>query len=423
MSTSSSLPPLPPGVPMRPGSDSYRPLPPPPSGQFPRKRSPEQSDMYNFHGNGYSSRDVTRQHAPRPPRSPLRSPLPVESFEHQKHGGDSYRPATNGFTFNIEPPPSIDLSRVSDSYRPPLLTSREHRNDGNNGHSRTRDRGHRQNRGRGGARGRGTWSSKAADRPFLLSTRASTPELMPGMEEADGLGAKYRALEDLSDSDEADMEVSSDDENERKEIGSEEQPKKKQARIDLRQAADGDSVPKWSNPDPYTVLPPPDESQRKKMDVVKLIRKARIVSSSESATKTQAVSDDFISFDFNDESKEDLYQSQSSTDDEIGTGVPGAPKGPRGHRDPGNTRNAHSFDQTVSKSGRRELETSSYPTLGSRKRKFGDEMIDAPLLPIKRAPIKQADGSILREWYATAGGNSTPWCTVDHSATENMGFW
>lgn len=246
---------------------------------------------------------------------------------------------------------------------------------------------------------------------------------MPGMEEVDGPGVKYRALEDLSDSDEADMDVSSDDENEREDLDSEEQPKKKQARIDLSQSADGDSVPKWSNPDPYTVLPPPDESQHKKKDVVKLIRKARVISSSESATKTEAVTDDFISFDLNDEGKEDPHQSESSSNDENGNGVPGAPKGPRGHMYPEDARHLPSVYLAGAKSSGRELDASSDPALGSRKRNFEDEIKDAPLLPLKRTPSKPAEGSIVKAWRAIPGVGDTPWCTVDHAATENMGYW
>lgn len=312
---------------------------------------------------------------------------------------------------------------MSDSYRPAPPRSGERRNDGNNDYSHTQDRNRRAGRGRGGARGRGTWSNKAADRPFLLSTRASTPELMPGMEEADGPAVKYRALEDLSDSDEADMDVSSDDENEREDLGSGEQPKKKQARTGLEKSADGESVPRWSNPDPYTVLPPPDESQRKKMDVVKLIRKARVVSSSESATKLEAVADDFISFDFDDEDKEDLDQSQDLTEEENGNGVPGAPKGPRGHRYPEDIRNLRGPNLMGVKPSRRELGTSSDSALGSRKRNYEDEIKDAPLLPIKPTSSRPVGGSILKAWQAVAGVSDTPWCTVDHAATENMGYW
>jgi len=416
MPAPSNLPPLPPGVPLRPGSDSYRPLPPPPSGHSPRKRTPEEFDMFTFHGNGYSSRDVTRPPIPRRNRSPPRSPPRVESPGSQKYGGDSYRPSANGFSFSMEPPPSIDLSRMSDSYRPAPPRSGEYRSGDNNGHARIQDRNRRAGRRPGGARGRGTWSNKAADRPFLVSTRASTPELMPGMGEADRPTVKYLALEDLSDSDEADMDVSSDDENDGKDLGSEEQPKKKQARTGLENSTDGESVPRWSNPDPYTVLPPPDESQRKKMDVVKLIRKARVVSSSEPATKTEVVADDFISFDFNDE-------GQDSTDEENGNGVPGAPKGPRGHRHPENIRHLPSSNLRGVKPSRHELDTSSDPALGSRKRNYGDEIKDAPLLPIKPTSSKPVGGSIVKAWQAVAGVSDTPWCTIDHAATENMGYW
>jgi non-canonical poly(A) RNA polymerase PAPD5/7 len=246
---------------------------------------------------------------------------------------------------------------------------------------------------------------------------------MPGMEEGDGARIKYRAVEDLSDSDEAEMDVSSDDENERKDLGSEEQPKKKQPRTELNNSADGDSVPRWSNPDPYTVLPPPDESQRKKMDVVKLIRKARVVSSSGSATKTEAVTDDFISFDFNDEGKEDFDQSQDSIDEENGIGVPGAPKGPRGHKHPEDLRHIPNSNPGGVKSIRRVLDTSSDPALGSRKRNFQDVIKDVPLLPIKPTSSKPAGGSIVEAWKTIAGVSDTPWCIVDHAATENIGYW
>ena len=65
---------------------------------------------------------------------------------------------------------------------------------------------------------------------------------------------------------------------------------------------DGDSVPKWSNPDPYTALPPPDETTGKRLDVVKLIRKAKN-QEAEKATGHNSVvaNDDFISFGFADD--------------------------------------------------------------------------------------------------------------------------
>lgn len=35
-------------------------------------------------------------------------------------------------------------------------------------------------------------------------------------------------------------------------------------------------APRWSNPDPYTAIPPPSHQTNKRVDVVKLIRKARV---------------------------------------------------------------------------------------------------------------------------------------------------
>jgi non-canonical poly(A) RNA polymerase PAPD5/7 len=115
------------------------------------------------------------------------------------------------------------------------------------------------------------------------------------------------------------MDISDD------ESGTAEQPNKKARTV--RKAADGDSVPKWSNPDPYTALPPPDESQRKKKDVVKLIRKARVETNAGSTAKVDPA-DDFISFDFGDE--EDVFKKNDHYDpDKFGIGVEGAPTGPR----------------------------------------------------------------------------------------------
>jgi len=58
--------------------------------------------------------------------------------------------------------------------------------------------------------------------------------------------------------------------------------------------------PKWSNPDPYTVLPPPGESSNKpKKDVLQLIRQAKVESQAEA--KSNQTSNDFISLNFDDE--------------------------------------------------------------------------------------------------------------------------
>jgi non-canonical poly(A) RNA polymerase PAPD5/7 len=299
----------------------------------------------------------------------------------------------------------------------------------------------------------------ASDREFLKTNRAPTPELMPGMDDDQANAVKYVPIEDVSDSEEAEMDMSDDE-------GAE--PKKKQARTQTL-AADGDGVPKWSNPDPYTVLPPLDEAQRKKKDVVKLIRKARVTASTESMTKTEAVSDDFISFDFDDQDDGSMLAKN------LGNGVKGAPTGPRfSHRD-----NTHKQEQQSgslnqfrenqhgelakhaadnSKQSQMQaansqpsnekprqhplpnkpqhplpskpvphIDLTPNPDLGNRKRTIRDE-IKGPLqappdlhsIGGKKPP---SNGEIVKVWRVQDGVSPTPWIYIDHSDSANMGIW
>jgi non-canonical poly(A) RNA polymerase PAPD5/7 len=382
--------------------------------------------MYQFRANGQLGRD---ERIPYTPSQEHLSGAPG-TF---KYGADTYRPASSSFSFSIEPPPSIDLSRMSDSYRPQPPRSNGHSAEHRNGHAAASryDRPQRY-RGRGGGR----FVQRAAERPFLHTNRDPTPELMPGMEEEDANGVKYRALEDMSDSDEADMDLSSDEDNQPSDETSEE-PKKKQARTEGKKSVDGDSVPRWSNPDPYTALPPIDDSQRKKLDVVKLIRKARVVNASDAAQKTDAVTDDFISFDFDDNEVQSQQEPADTAQAEAAPGMPGAPTGPRGQQ-------AYSHREEVKKllvpsqpvegktfgmgktSIQMKMDTTSDPALGSRKRNIDDEIKDAPLIPSmvkKPTPQGPASGAVLKEWRFVPGENPAPWCTVDHAATANMGHW
>ncbi|KAF1953657.1 hypothetical protein CC80DRAFT_507138 [Byssothecium circinans] len=73
----------------------------------------------------------------------------------------------------------------------------------------------------------------------------------------------------------------------------------KVARTQSNGQADGNSVPKWSNPDPYTALPPPQIGKR--VDVVGLIRKAKNdITEKTNGTNAVAANHDFISFDQED---------------------------------------------------------------------------------------------------------------------------
>ena len=149
------------------------------------------------------------------------------------------------------------------------------------------------------------------------------------------------------------------------------EPETKRARREDTGAEDGNAVPKWSNPDASTVIPP-DEPARAKRDMVKLIRQARVDSNNNSATNTAA--EDFISF--GDSDHEPF---------------------PEPLPEPSPAANA----------------------LGSRKRLANDRLKPAPSAPRqakggKKMPVR---GDRVEEWEVVEGQDCTPWATVDHSAS------
>jgi non-canonical poly(A) RNA polymerase PAPD5/7 len=135
-----------------------------------------------------------------------------------------------------------------------------------------------------------------SERPLLSRKRETTPELLGSHQDGqDKVQLKFAHLDELTDSDEADMEESSSENDD----SDSNPPRKKRAVQPVTTAAV--VPPKWSNPDPYTALPPPDETQTKRPDFVKLIRKARIAATS-GPTGGDAVTtnEDFISFGADD---------------------------------------------------------------------------------------------------------------------------
>lgn len=423
MSRPTGLPPRPVTGAYDQRGDSYRPLPPAPKLSYNDRNGGDSynrnNGMHQFRGAAYPRNDENR-----PPGTVAYRGDPP-SFP--RGSGDSYRPPSSDFSFRQDAPQSIDLSRTHDSYRPSDATRRGPDRAARYGGLR-QDTNRPGARGRGGYRGRAGYSKKAAERPFLQTNRAPTPELMACMDEVERHVPKYKAFEDLSDSEEVEMDVS-DDENDKTYIEEEEQPKKKQARTELKASADGDSVPRWSNPDPYTALPPPDESLHKKKDVVKLIRKARVTASLNEATTTAAETDDFISFDFGDDLAAESDENVAVSDDDSVIEVSGAPTGPRNltrsfsHREevlgPRDAAKPQGLATPIGKP--RVIDTSTDPDLGNRKRTYDDRIKGPSLIP-KPTPRSPAGGKIVREWKSKAGIDDTPWL-VDHSVTEKMGTW
>lgn len=215
--------------------------------------------------------------------------------------GDSYRPGgDNGnrsqFTFESNhPAPRFPPSGPANQRGPsgPAASRRRGRGGASRGPSRAD--------GRNNANGyrRAPFKKAAPHERALLQHRDNqSPERSLGVAENSN---RFQNPDDLSDDEETDMDVENDDSAD----GDASQNKPKATRTQLKRP-DGDSVPKWSNPDPYTALPPPDETTGKRLDVVKLIRKAKN-QEAEKATGHNSVvaNDDFISFGSDHEDDKD----------------------------------------------------------------------------------------------------------------------
>ncbi|KAJ5683087.1 hypothetical protein N7462_006252, partial [Penicillium macrosclerotiorum] len=205
-------------------------------------------------------------------------------------------------------------------------------------------------------------------RPLLRSDKEKTPELL-APESGDKPALKFASLDALSDSEEAEMDFSDDSDDESR-------PRKRRAvaldgnnddvkpsPVPASAPATTPPPPKWSNPDPYTALPPPDESQHKRVDVVKLIRKARLANT----------------------------QAQSNEKDAVA--------------------NNHDFISLGSLSA---FEASG-SAVAARKRTRDDE--PKPLTPKTGKPMRRFnhDGSILGEWRALKNQDPTPWISAVHN--------
>ncbi|CAI7611092.1 unnamed protein product [Penicillium pancosmium] len=234
-----------------------------------------------------------------------------------------------------------------------------------------------------------------SERPLLAPKRETTPELLTADDEK--LAPKFASLDALSDSEEAEMDFSdsSDDES---------RPRKRRAIAS--DDKDGDSkpkpapasTPKWSNPDPYTVLPPPDETTGKKLDVVKLIRKARLAASS-APKQEDAVAEnhDFISLGNMDglgqEEEEGKRESPPAN----------APRGPKSMANLNQSQTQPSQDSAVLQ----------------RKRTRDDEPKGFSTKVGKPMSRFHSDGSVLYAWKALSPQSATPW--TDGMSALHMG--
>ncbi|KAK4206578.1 putative Poly(A) RNA polymerase protein [Rhypophila decipiens] len=390
-----------------------------------RDRNDSQYDSYR--GNGYSrdsDRDGGRVLAPPPhflpprPSNPSAGPPRLEDY-------NSYRPPVS---FNV-PKASFDF-RVN---APAAVQQALDRQDEEGSNSQKRRRGpsdlrhDARRRAQREVQFRGQ-SSRA--RPPYRRFVAAERELLSGAHtdmpaEAlydEGAGSTYRNLSDVSDDEEADMDISDDSSSH---SGSDAQePRHKRPRSNVVGSATGDDVPKWSNPDPYTALPPEAAAQRaKNKDVVQLIRKARVqpkeVKTSDPSQAEDQVAEDFISLDVDSDESDD--ESASGIQDLNQPGLSNAIAAQWGQP---LTNQANKTEHGMMAGGKPMVKKygpavvpGPFPSqplleeshdLGSRKRTH-DDRIKGPFQPKKAPGGPRPKGNITSDWLSVSGINATPW--------------
>ncbi|KAJ1328248.1 non-canonical poly(A) RNA polymerase PAPD5/7 [Microdochium nivale] len=412
----------------RGGSDGYAPsqyaappppvYPPAPGVSAPSQRSNGHheggGDDRSFRGGGGGYRDEPR----RQQRDEFRPPQGDFTFRAPGPGGsDSYRPGQERF------PPPRDYSRNNDSHGP----SKRGRFDRD---GRPGARGRRLPNRPHDAKRRQPWSRKASDRALLQpGLTGQHAELMLG-----DLSARttYRALDELSDTDEAAMEISGEESGAESDSENADRAAKRiktSAATDIG-ASEDKELPKWSNPDPYTALPPPNDESRKKVDMVQLIRKARVEAEGKKGLSEEE-SAEFISFDFSDDADEAPTNGNTLA-------PASAPKGPSAARAPHNLPPRppsppkyepppppppQDNDRSSSSARTRARDTvdmTPSASLGNRKRGI-DDKIKMPHSTLKRVTRAPTTGKIVSDWAPRADEDSCPWAVYDHSDTPNMG--
>ncbi|KAK7744387.1 hypothetical protein SLS62_010177 [Diatrype stigma] len=421
---SSTLPPRPPS-PQQSRTYSDRLPPPPPPQQQQQQQRWDDDTRRRVPDDRFNPRDSPRDdrrgdNGYRGPFSDLRQSSARDSYprarDHDRNRGrdgerrDEFRPPQGAFTFRAEGPPGLNV----DSYRPSAQDGRGPgpdrfpRRQENGRSNRDRDRPPRnhdrnQNRGRGNQRSRPfpqRFVQKAADRLLLHSTHDQEAELMLG----DTTGrVTYRDPAELSDSDEAAMDISDESGGEDNSARDNGEPAAKRARTMSSAPDRPQEAPKWSNPDPYTALPPPDETTRKKLDMVQLIRKARV--EAEAKKPAVATEADFISCDLSEDEGNGKNPVVSSRE-------------PRSQRFAGRDTQRQ---QSPQRPGIKEnpIDLTASASLGNRKRTF-DDQIKLPHASLKPVRRMASTGTIVPDWQPVQNEDPCPWAQTDHSATPSM---
>lgn len=312
-------------------------------------------------------------------------------------GGDNYRPGgpqqsrnNSEFTFSS----NHDGPRFPPTGPANAGPPARRRNNRGGGHGQRDSRRGDSNgsRGRGGGRG-GYRKPQAHERALLTVQDRGSPERTLGV--ADGSN-KFMNVDDILEHEEE--EETKDAENASADV---ENGVHKAART-TNARADGDSVPKWSNPEIYSALPPPEELRPgKKIDFVQLIRKAKN-EAAERANGTNAVAanDDFISFGDDDGSArgndmQDLDDEEPKTNKRPQNG--GFVQGPMNDLD---------YVDSIAGSGSQNKRSHQADDLHEQPQQSKAKR--------KRGEIENVRG-IVQEWMGTARCDTAPWLDPRHN--------
>ena len=242
-----------------------------------------------------------------------------------------------------------------------------------------------------------------SDRPLLQQQGGENDkEQMLGV---DPDTQKFVPIEDISESDEDGHDESYSNlgdnaDGNSKEKDSSHEPQAKRRELTSNGIVDGDRVPKWSNPDPYSVLPPVDETHRKRKDPVAFIRKGFKPTDEKATGQSQvAANDDFISFD------DDMSVSTASS-----PRLQSRPRASPEHIVIDNVEQPHTFDLSIKHD----------PFLGSRKRTHDDEI--KPSGHAHFASPAHPSGSLLEAWIPSSASEITPWLDRETSSLIRPSF-
>lgn len=212
-----------------------------------------------------------------------------------------------------------------------------------------------------------------------------------------------------------------------------------QKRVKLDNAVPTSKAPKWSNPDPYTALPPPETLGAPKKDIVQVIRKAKVEAASRSGDKNAVTENaDFISFSFDDDAGEaNADMGEASLNNRPPAN---APVGPASSRYPTRLRtdvgaaqhqsSAPSFNPMNGQLPQLPPEYAGDPPpppppgfVFPTDEELAQHVInDSTSKKRKRDDAgHQMPGDVQHQWQAN-DTDPAPWCTTDHSRTANTGL-